>query len=138
MPEIPSHKVCSKCKLPKPRDRFYPEPRVKDGLTAECADCKADYRKRYRNTPDGRALTNKLARERYRSEDRSVIRARDAIHKAVYRDKLQPPKACSKCGKTNTRIEAHHHKGYAYEYRFDVIWLCSMCHNKTEREIREA
>lgn len=32
-------KVCCKCKEEKPREDFYSEPRVRDGLTARCKKC---------------------------------------------------------------------------------------------------
>lgn len=39
-------KVCTKCKLPKPLDRFPPHPDTVDGKAAWCKDCRAVLRKR--------------------------------------------------------------------------------------------
>ena len=39
-------KVCTKCKLPKPVERFPPHPDTADGLAAWCKDCRAVLRKR--------------------------------------------------------------------------------------------
>ena len=68
--------------------------------------------------------------EKYRrnfERDKLKLYARWAINVAVYKGRIIPPDACSKCGK-ECRLHAHHYLGYAKEHRRDVIWLCPKCH----------
>lgn len=54
-------KVCTKCKLPKPLDRFPPHPDTADGLAAWCKDCRAVLRKRRNQNNMGARLKHHFA-----------------------------------------------------------------------------
>lgn len=42
---------------------------------------------------------------------------------------------CQVCGKK--KVEAHHHRGYSWKNRLDVIWLCQKHHNDVHRKIKK-
>lgn len=128
---LPTEKQCSKCKETLPAANFRIDKRW-HCLVSVCNRCKSDYLKTYRHTPEGREKINTLAKAYYQKQDRAVLAARNAIRKAVYRGKLQPPTICSQCGAGGIPIEAHHYKGYAWENRFEVLWVCKACHIKLE------
>lgn len=65
------------------------------------------------------------------------------IFEAVKSGRLIRPEICSKCGKNpgldsvgNSQIQAIHTKGYAFEHRMDVTWLCVSCRNSFAWEAR--
>lgn len=60
-------------------------------------------------------------------------RARGAARYAVKKGILTRPDACPRCGSTENRIDAHHHKGYDDAHRLDVVFLCTVCHGKDHR-----
>lgn len=38
---------------------------------------------------------------------------------------------CADCGRVDylgKKTEGHHHKGYDFDHRLDVVWLCAGCH----------
>lgn len=84
-------------------------------------------RREYRRTEHGR-MTVKAQRRRGIVKNRHKFRARQAA-----RDKHGPAskKLCVHCG--SQAHGWHHHKGYDWEHRLDVIPLCWPCHNKAER-----
>jgi hypothetical protein len=45
----------------------------------------------------------------------------------LWRGVLVRPEKCLLCG-SQSRLEAHHHKGYDEKYHLDVQWLCRQCH----------
>jgi len=71
-----------------------------------------------------------VARSRERHPDR--VAARQATAAAIDRGELvrQP---CGICGAEPT--QAHHHRGYAPEHWFDVIWLCRAHHYEAHRKL---
>ena len=58
-------------------------------------------------------------------------------HKKSKADKekrnYKKPTTCSKCGRTNCRIEAHHHD---YTKPLDVTWLCVSCHQQLHSDLK--
>jgi hypothetical protein len=73
--------------------------------------------------------SNKKFREDPNSKPK--IKAHQKIKYAVKIGKIQRPNECSCChGKG--KIEGHHYIGY--DHPLDVIWLCSKCHKKFDRE----
>lgn len=64
-------------------------------------------------------------------------RAQNAVNKAVRFGKLIRPNVCSRCGSVSS-IHAHHHLGYAREHYLDVVWLCTKCHPRADKEIKNA
>jgi hypothetical protein len=87
--------------------------------------------RRYQKTERGRAV-NKESTEKYRNSHRDRDRINKVLQKAVYRGKISKSSVCSSCGKTNCKIDGHHYRGYAWENRYNVIWLCAVCHKKAE------
>jgi len=158
MPEILSHKFCSKCKDPKPSQAFYKDTHSASGLTCQCRDCLNIQQEKYRQSPhgiakrtawvksdNGKACLNrgrkkfestekgKLARRqivlRHQRRHPDRAKARRQLNNAAARGKIARPKECEQCCQGG-RIEAHHHKGYAPEFWLDVLWLCCSCHKK--------
>jgi hypothetical protein len=75
--------------------------------------------------PDRETLPPDEVRKRYL--------ARQFVHSAVQSGKLIRPDVCPKCGKSDYRIEGHHHNGYEPEHVLDVVWYCLKCHKEIER-----
>ena len=48
--------------------------------------------------------------------------------------KITKPTICSKCGKSDYRIEAHHPD---YSKPTEVIWLCAKCHRRLHQELKK-
>lgn len=84
----------------------------------------------YRQTERGRAVVaNLAAKRRADPEYRAQLYACQAVYRAVKSGRLIRPAACPSCGSTSSKVEAHHHRGYAVEHRLDVVWLCRACHD---------
>lgn len=60
-------------------------------------------------------------------------RVRKALIDAVRAGKIERPKCCSECGNVG-QVEGHHYKGYAWEHRFIVDWICQKCHKSKHRK----
>ena len=84
-----------------------------------------------RLTPVNQAKT-RARMQAYNAQHPERRAATDAIAKAIAKGRLVRPERCTRCNR-KTRIEAHHHKGYAQEYRLDVLWVCKSCHGVLER-----
>lgn len=56
-----------------------------------------------------------------------------AIFNAINNGKIQRPKFCSLCSRTNTRIIAHHAD---YTKPLKVVWLCDRCHCRVHHNIK--
>ncbi len=69
-------KTCTKCKLPKARERFPPHPDTADGLAAWCKDCRAVLRKR-------RGQENLVARLKHHFAARMTQQLNDAGIKEI-------------------------------------------------------
>jgi Bacillus phage endonuclease len=63
-----------------------------------------------------------------REKDVIKIDARKRIHVSVKRRKLIRPSQCSRCGRDDVAIEAHHED---YKKPLEVVWLCKCCHLET-------
>jgi hypothetical protein len=48
-------KRCTKCGVEKALQEFHKRPSAKDGLRTDCRDCKAESKRRWQQTPEGRA-----------------------------------------------------------------------------------
>lgn len=55
------------------------------------------------------------------------------LNTAVKYKRVIKPKRCSVDGCDVTKIEAHHHKGYAPEHALDVQWFCKLHHEEAEK-----
>ena len=146
MPEVTSHKRCSKCKQTKPAEKFSPDRRKESGFQSQCKECKNSWhRQRYRSplfdypahcVSVKKYLSTERAkktRQKYCNQlPRLVRKATTALGHAVERGKILKPETCSLCGVKPRRIDAHHHKGYEQKFWLDVIWVCRHCHRKIE------
>jgi hypothetical protein len=59
-------------------------------------------------------------------------RAYNAVQYALRTGRLVRAECCQSCAVIE-KVQAHHHRGYAKEFRLDVVWLCFMCHKRTHR-----
>ena len=137
-------KTCSRCKQSLPRTSFAKNKQAKDGLTCYCRECKsAKYRAlkavrpeiwggcRQRQVDSGEWAEYQRA---FRSKNKLVIKAYNALHTAIRRGEIERPSVCQECGAV-AKIHAHHHD---YTRPLDVLWLCDECHGKEHRELNSA
>lgn len=150
-------KKCSRCKDFKDESKFDKRKRNKDDLCYECKTCKKTYRnphkkekksydkiryknnkreilakiKIYRQTPKGKKATKKVGKK-WRKNNPEKKKAHYILNYAVEIGKIIKPETCSKCGRTDCKIESHH-ISYAKGRELDVIWLCVPCHVKLHK-----
>ena len=93
------------------------------------AERMAQWKRRWRQTPEGREANRENERRRYHTEKG---KARSLLREAVRRGRVEKPDACSACGevKGKRRIQGHHED---YRKPYDVTWLCAKCHGKQHR-----
>ena len=101
----------------------------------EYRKCNQSWRerdRRYKRSPKGR-MNDRLRMRKYRSDPIFLAKeaARAAVHRAVESGILIRPGKCQGCQKA-CKPQGHHYLGYEWERRFDVIWLCIICHRKDE------
>jgi DNA-directed RNA polymerase subunit M/transcription elongation factor TFIIS len=122
-------KPCTGCKEILLKTEFNKDAGKEDGLQTQCRACKrAAQRKDYQKKKDVYADRRRAAYKKS-PEKKS---AHEAVRRAIKKGVLTRPKACTKCGESHMRIEAHHHKGYAKEHQLDVVFLCTSCHRASE------
>jgi hypothetical protein len=84
-----------------------------------------------------RPTTNPLTREprvkQFNSHEHQRQYMGSQLNQAVKAGFIIRPSACSDCGATDVPIHGHHYKGYAWENRFEVEWLCPGCHRRHEQ-----
>lgn len=85
---------------------------------------------RWKRTPQGRAKRAEVQR-RYAARHKEKIVAQHRLQEAVKHGRVVRPDYCEQCG--SDQPQAHHHRGYAPEFWFDVQWLCASCHTKEHR-----
>ncbi|HUT00137.1 MAG TPA: hypothetical protein VMY59_07470 [Candidatus Thermoplasmatota archaeon] len=140
-------KQCCRCKIVKELSNFHKSKRTKDGVQTMCKSCNKEYQKvyirKYRQTKTGKEIAN-----RYCHSDKGLYKSRKAYEKnktkkiasasvrgKVKRGLIPHPSTlkCSNC--TNRAREYHHHKGYAKKNWYDVIPICTICHNKIHNPV---
>jgi hypothetical protein len=63
-------------------------------------------------------------------------KARHEVYLALKEDLIDKPAHCQHPGCNETKIQAHHHNGYAMEHALDVQWFCPKHHPREhERQI---
>lgn len=93
---------------------------------------KRYYREVIKASPERYAKYLQQAREsRERHADKKA--ARNRIYRAVRDGKIVRPDACEGCGENKPLQGAH--RDYAKPY--DVRWLCSLCHGRYDRGMKE-
>jgi|ERR1041385_3145838 transposase-like protein len=56
-------------------------------------------------------------------------RAQQAVRRALLSGKIQRPETCSRCGGSDSRIEASHAD---YSKPLEIRWLCASCHREED------
>jgi len=146
-----TEKECKGCGEIKPLTEFGAMPRGLGGKRSKCKKCISVYNSQYSKTriitdDDFRAKKNALSAEwaRNNPEKRSIValrrnkkemencpekvRARGLVNQRVRFGRM--PRAssisCCECGEPARHY--HHHLGYAFEHRYDVLPVCAKCH----------
>jgi hypothetical protein len=117
-------KWCPHCARFRARDAFGFDIARDDGLSGWCRACRAE-NSRERRAAD-RETDRRITRARYHANP-AKWHAKIAVARAVVRGIIRKPAACPTCHRI-TRVEAHHHRGYAREHWLDVVWRCRQCH----------
>lgn len=146
---------CYACKLIKPIDEFAPCKEKLYGKSYRCKACALIYTRAWakRNKEKMRGYfrtyeeKNRAERrykhrknlpahntrsKRYRLKHPIKTRVRYAVAAAVRYGRMIKPETCQRCG-AKDKIQAHHHRGYAWKHRLDVQWLCTQCHGLAHR-----
>jgi hypothetical protein len=116
-------KQCATCQRVKPAKDFGISRTNPDGRNYNCRAC--------RSAKGTHPLHNEYTRAYYqRYPDRN--RARSAVADAVRYGRMPPARklTCIDCGEPAAHY--HHHRGYAEEYKLDVVPVCTACHAKAD------
>lgn len=148
MPETIIYKTCKTCNETKEVSDFYFRSDSQK-YRNECKKCWDGTVKKYRKTDAGRESRRREALNYFQSEKGKAthnqcfnkyrlwyperIKVMSAVAWAIKKGELIRPTICAQCNKEG-RIEAHHYKGYAWENRFDIQWLCPLCHRAADSE----
>ncbi len=132
-------KRCYRCKIDKKHKDFFVSKTSRDGLKTYCKTCTVEYnssygsqhkKNKYKTDESFREKKKKEVRDR-RKKSPEKMRARSVFSKHVVAGKIIRPKVCSHCKRSDKkRIEGHHED---YIKPFDVIWLCTSCHQKLHK-----
>jgi len=140
-------KRCYKCGKVKPVTEFYKNASRPDGYQQQCKKCHKETikqyqqtkvgretQKRYKRSEKGKTTQLKAALKRQQNGD-AKYKARRAIIDAVHQGRIKKPMYCEWCGRPET-LHGHHHHGYDDKHKFDVVWLCPLCHQIAELKIK--
>lgn len=130
-------KICRLCEESKSIEEFYADRKSADRLRYECKECG--------NLLNRRFMRGGYEREYYikrRQADPGYgirpskqipdhVRARRALHYAVYRGRIIKPSRCSHCGESGVVICGHHDD---YSKPLEVRWVCHRCHGILHRD----
>lgn len=115
-------KHCNQCRKDKPAtpEHFTKDITKKDGLQQWCRPCRKAYKQAARRT-------KRLKTEAKRKANPDLFEAERAVRLAIERNNLAPveSKLCVDCRKPAKTY--YHYRGYAKEYRLDVVPLCHKC-----------
>jgi len=79
-------------------------------------------------------ITNTNFSEDGDKDSKAVKAAKNKISNGIIAGKIKKPATCKKCGK-NTKLEAHHNKGYDEKNQTSIIWLCPTCHVAAHKKL---
>lgn len=131
-------KTCTRCQKVKMECDFQQRKASKDGLTASCRDCLAEYDRSRANLPH-----RVEARIAYHKTERGKLSGNAAKHRFILKHpfkrkahiivgnflrdgKLIRPERCEKC-RADCKPQAHH---CDYTKPIEVMWLCKKCHTE--------
>ena len=138
-------KVCFKCGLRKPLDKFYKHKKMTDGHLSKCIICtKKDVLEhraanidkireydRNRGKSPHRIKRSTEVTKRMRKDLPHVYKAHNALNNAVRDGKVIKPTHCSTCNKEK-KLHGHHDD---YSKPLDVEWMCAICHRAFHRDL---
>lgn len=138
-------KKCFKCETVKPLSEFYKHNAMADGHLNKCKECaKSDaLEHRKGNIEKIREYDRKRGKLSYRiklgteitriwrAEDKRRAVAHSAVARSIRNGELKRA-PCIRCGEEKT--QAHHDD---YDKPLEVMWLCSPCHKKRHKELKE-
>ena len=129
-------KICSRCHQQKEERNFQIRTSSRDGLTAACRTCLAEYdkeraglphrvsaRREYQSSERGRERCN-AAKKRFIQSNPWKRKAHIIVGNFLRDGKLIRPPQCECCG-SECKPQAHH---CDYSKPTDVMWLCKSCH----------
>ena len=141
-------KICSnpKCGKEKPLSDFYKNKGMKDGRVNKCKECtkksvtihreknidKIRAYDRERSKLPHRIKLNDKTCKMFRKQFPLAYKAHNAVNNAVRDGRLIKPTKCPSCKKSARQIEGHHKD---YNKPLDVIWLCSICHRRLDKDL---
>lgn len=150
-------KICSTCSVMKPLDQFTASKKGLGGCRSICKKCSsiafAEWRKRRisqdpdyrqkevaratkwaRDNPEARAKIAKRRNQKAQEGSPEKVRARALVNQRVRFGRI--PKASSLCCVVcnSTAAHYHHHLGYEFEHRYDVVPVCHVCHKILDAE----
>jgi len=112
---------CSRCEETQnlTLNSFY-----KDKKYYICRSCNTERSRKYRATPQGRAIVNAAA---YRSTEKYFKKqiSRKLLNAAVLSGEMIRPNTCSICKQVKRMIDGHHTD---YDFPYKVQWVCRQCH----------
>ena len=135
-------RVCTKCKVPQPLEKFGRNKGTKDGLAIWCKDCTRRYRqseegkaarKRYRQSALGTASMNQC-KKRWLQANQDKRKAHSVLAYAIRRGNIIPPETCSV--PTCDAVPQAHHEDYSKP--LEVVWLCHRHHKELHHREGEA
>ena len=124
-------KVCSHCKksVSELDGNFF----LNRGYTYfRCRKCESEKRKKYLKTDKGKQIMRDAVK-RHREKNKHQHNAGNMIYRAVKWGKLVKPIYCGLCG-NKAKLHGHH---FDYQKPLLVIWLCPLCHSRTEKRLRK-
>lgn len=74
-----------------------------------------------------RGLNYQETQKKWYTDHPEAEKAKNLVHRALYRDELFKPKVCTNCGE-KSKLLAHHPD---YSKPLEVEWLCYSCHRLT-------
>jgi hypothetical protein len=139
-------KVCTRCHISKPIDKYTKSKKGRDGYASACRTCLVERARLYREqhcdlVRQQSAAQHQLHTDWYKNykkieRKRPQHWARRTLEDAVSHGRITKPTTCERCGTEvlKQKIQGHHND---YTKPFEVIWLCSKCHAKEHRGLTE-
>jgi hypothetical protein len=144
-------KTCSQCGDTKSIENFGIQLRGLFGKRSKCKICVSSYNKSYHiiryiedleykkrriaqasiwvaKNPEARAIIAKKRNAKASITDKIKISARALVNQRVRFGRMPRASDCA-CFQCNEKAaHYHHHKGYDFEFRYDVVPVCHKCH----------
>lgn len=143
-------KTCTSCGEEKPLDDFSLSLRGLHGRKSKCRSCQSvAYREWHsakwksdeewkqkrtakseewtRGNPEKRAVIAKRRNQKAKIAQPEKLSARALVNQRVRFGRM-PRAADCQCSCGNPAAHYHHHKGYSFEHRYDVVPVCTQCH----------